>query len=517
VEPNINFNKFAGLNKRQPGMTRFTQLRTYKETKLMVARECARLTKPMSVPPTGHTPGNPIAYAEQSHGGRLVSNLLSQLLLILFPPGVPFFKLDLASDDMRAIAKATDIAPGKKMHDALRESFVSLENNATLSLDTGSEREKLQMILMQVIVAGDCCYTTANDKMELIPQDDWVCSRSASGELLEALFRQVYPIGDTKPEWDIPESDKVQGYTVVYTRFYRMDDDKKWTVDRFVGSSVEPFVSATMNAEDLWVHVPYWELTPGEDYGRGPVEESLGDLRTYESGTKIINESATALAKVIFTVRPNGLTKASDVAEAENTEIISGDKEDVGVIQASKVYDMGNFIQFLEGIKRELDITFMMPSVIRREAERVTAEEIRMMANEFEKSKGGTYNTLSKSLQAPVARMLLKRLLKSSTTFSRFKINELLPVVSTGLQGLGRTLELENLRAFLGDASAIPQLQQKLDWDNIGNRLATLRGLELPGLFLSPEVVAQAQETAAMDEAARQAGPDIIKGALLNG
>ena len=111
MEPNINFNKFAGLNKRQPGMTRFTELRTYKETKLATARECARLTKTMAVPPTGHTPGNPIAYAEQSHGGRLVSNLLSQLLLILFPPGIPFFKLDLASVDMRAIAKATDIAP----------------------------------------------------------------------------------------------------------------------------------------------------------------------------------------------------------------------------------------------------------------------------------------------------------------------------------------------------------------------------------------------------------------------
>ena len=517
MEPNINFNKFAGLNKRQPGMTRFTELRTYKETKLATARECARLTKSMAVPPTGHTPGNPIAYAEQSHGGRLVSNLLSQLLLILFPPGIPFFKLDLASVDMRAIAKATDIAPGKKMHDALRESFVSLESNATLMLDTGNERERLQMILMQILVAGDGCYTTANDKMELIPQDDWVCSRSASGDLLEVIFRQVFPIGAAQDDWNVTEADKALGYVTVYTRFYKMGDDKKWTVDRFVGPSVEPFVTATVTDENLWVHIPYWELTSGEDYGRGPVEESLGDLRTYESGTQIINESATALAKVIFTVRPNGLTKPSDVAEAENTEIISGDKEDVGVIQASKVYDMGNFIQFLEGIKRELDIAFMMPSVIRREAERVTAEEIRMMANEFEKSKGGTYNTLSKTLQAPVARMLLKRLLKVSQTFSRFKIDELLPVVSTGLQGLGRTLELENLRAFLADVTNVPQLQQKIDWDNIGNRLATLRGLELPGLFLSPEVVAQAQETAAMDEAARQAGPDIIKGALLNG
>lgn len=518
MEPaTLNFNKFRGYNQRQPGSTRFTELRTYKEEKLTLARECSRLTKPLVVPPQGHNAGQPVTLPSQSHGARLVSNLVSQLLLILFPPGVPFFKLDLASVDLRNMSKGIQVADDKTMHDALRESFVSIENNSSILLDTENLREKLQMILQLLVVCGDGCYLTSGDTIELVPTEDWVCNRSSSGDLLESIIRQTFPVDD-KALTDVSIDDSMisQGYATVYTRFYRTDGTR-WVVDRYLDSAVEPFKTVVIPEGKLWVHIPYWELVPGEDYGRGPVEESLGDLRTYESGTQIVKDSATALAKVIFTVRPNGVTKASDVADADNTEIISGDKDDVGVIQANKVYDMSNFIQFLEGIKRELDITFMMPSVIRREAERVTAEEIRMMANEFEKSKGGTYNTLARNIQSPIASLLIRRLFKTSQTLSNLEVNDLLPIVTTGLQGLGRSLELENLLMFLRDIMTVPQMAGLIKYDSLAKKLAMLRGLEIAGLFKTAEELMAEQQQASMDEMARNVGPEIIKGTMNNG
>ena len=48
----------------------------------------------------------------------------------------------------------------------------------------------------------------------------------------------------------------------------------------------------------------------GEDYGRGFIEEYIGDLRSLEALTQAIVQGSAASAKVLFLVRPNGTTKA---------------------------------------------------------------------------------------------------------------------------------------------------------------------------------------------------------------
>ena len=519
MEPNSNaLQKYRGLNKSVPAARRFTELETYKSNFLNTVRECSALTKPLVVPPSGYTPGNPLLYPRSSHGGRLVSNLVSQLLLILFPPGIPFFKSDLESVDVREMSKGLKLPDGKTMYDALRETFVTIENNCAIILETEDIREKLRMILLQIVVAGNSCFLERDLDLSMLPLEDWVCTRSSAGDLLELIFREYVPLVEDDGTPGLEDRHRSDGYFIKYTRCYRRDKGM-WTVEEFVDSQESPFRSVQVKLGDEWWYVPTWELTSGEDYARGAVEESLGDIRTYESGTRIVNESATALAKVIFLVRPNALTQPKDVASAENTEIIIGDSNDVGVIQANKVYDMSGFISFLNGIKQELDVAFMMPSVLRREAERVTAEEIRRMAAEFEKSRGGTYNSLSSQIQAPIARLLLKILFDRGTlSQGKITINDILPIVTTGLQGLGRSLELENLLMFLRDFIGMsPENIQRINQDQLASRLASLRGVEVTKLLKSPEELAQEQQDMATDELARTVGPDLIKqGALPN-
>ena len=175
---------------------------------------------------------------------------------------------------------------------------------------------------------------------------------------------------------------------------------------------------------------------------------------------------------------------------------------------------MSGFIQFLNGIKMELDFAFMMPNVIRRDAERVTAEEIRRMATELEKSRGGTYNNLSKNLQGPVAELLIADVLRSSTALSNLKANDLLPIVNTGLQGLGRSLELESTLMFLNDLQMIPGMEQLVDQNQLIHRLAALRGLEMSSVIKSPEMLQQEAQAQAMDSMAQQMGPSLIQGAM---
>ena len=61
-----------------------------------------------------------------------------------------------------------------------------------------------------------------------------------------------------------------------------------------------------------------WEFIDGEDYGRGFIEEYLGDLRSLEALTQSIVPGSAASAKVLFLVRPNGTTKTANLAKAPN-------------------------------------------------------------------------------------------------------------------------------------------------------------------------------------------------------
>lgn len=511
AEQDINMTKYQGITSRQPASVRFSLLDSLRAESLAVARECAALTKPLVVPPSGHVPGGKTYQPKSSLGGRLVSNLVSQLLLILFPPGISHFKIDLESLDVRELSKGYKLEDGKTMHDAMRETFVTLENTAAQLLETSGLREKLRMILSQLVVAGNSCYLERDEDLVLIPIPDWVCTRSCSGDLLEVIYREYLPVSENS---GIPVTAKElnDGLVTRYTRCYLKGD--RWYIDLYKGSEQLPYAELEVLKKDFKVECATWELAAGEDYGRGAVEESLGDIRTYDSGTDIVNQSATALAKVLFLVRPNGSTKASDVALAENTEIITGDANDVTVIQASKVYDMSSYISFLTQIKQALDMAFMMPDTLRRQGERVTAEEIRRMAAEFEKARGGTYNTLASSLQRPVAKLLLRMMFKAGTF--KIKLSDIIPVVNTGLQGLGRNLEHENFIMFLQELSLLPGAINRINVDQGTSRLATLRNLEIAKLLKTPaEVMSETQDNET-NELARQVGPDIIKGALTN-
>ena len=60
----------------------------------------------------------------------------------------------------------------------------------------------------------------------------------------------------------------------------------------------------------------------GENYGRGRVEEFMGDLRSLEALSQAITEGSAAAAKVIFLVSPSSTTKPQTLAKAGNGAIV---------------------------------------------------------------------------------------------------------------------------------------------------------------------------------------------------
>ena len=80
----------------------------------------------------------------------------------------------------------------------------------------------------------------------------------------------------------------------------------------------------------------------GEQYGRGRVEEFLGDLKSLEGLSQALVEGSAAAAKVVFLVSPSSTTKPATIAKAGNGAIVQGRAEDVQVVQVGKTADFFN-------------------------------------------------------------------------------------------------------------------------------------------------------------------------------
>jgi len=107
-------------------------------------------------------------------------------------------------------------------------------------------------------------------------------------------------------------------------------------------------------------------------------------------------------------VNPNGTTKKRTLADSPNGGIADGNAQDVSVLQLEKFNDFRIAQETASQITERLSFAFLLNSAVQRNAERVTAEEIRFMAQELEAALGGVYSTLSQEFQLPLVEILLK-------------------------------------------------------------------------------------------------------------
>ena len=129
--------------------------------------------------------------------------------------------------------------------------------------------------------------------------------------------------------------DDVEVYTYV-----KFDTDKgRWTWHQEVNDKIIPGSKSSAPKDVSPWMVLRFSTVDGEDYGRGRVEEFLGDLKSLEALSQAIIEGSAAAAKVVFLVSPSATTKPQTIANAGNGAIVQGRPDDVGVIQVGKTAD----------------------------------------------------------------------------------------------------------------------------------------------------------------------------------
>jgi hypothetical protein len=249
----------------------------------------------------------------------------------------------------------------------------------------------------------------------------------------------------------------------------------------------------------------------GEAYGRGRVEEFIGDLKSLEALSQALVEGSAAAAKVVFTVSPSSTTKPQTLAQAGNGAIIQGRPDDIGVVQVGKTADFQTAYQMVGGLSQRISDAFLILNV--RNSERTTAEEVRMTQLELEQQLGGLFSLLTVEFLVPYLNRKLSVAQKTGEIPRLPKGDIVKPTIVAGINALGRGQDRESLAQFLTVIAQTmgPQaIQEYINPEEVVKRLAASSGIDTLNLVKSMQEIQQEQQAAAQQQQqmmlAQQAG-----------
>ena len=505
---------------RKTAAQRYEDLASDRDYYLSRGRACARLTIPYLIP----TSSEPVANTKETYpvpwngiGARGCLNLASRMLLALLPPTQQFFRFSLDEAELNK----QGVSPEQKSE--FEMALSQIERQVLREIEASNDRVVFHEALLHLIVGGNALLYVAPEGLRCFHLNRYVCQRDPMGNPLEVITCEELAI-ETLPQkvqdmvrnpeendditsgliddiaQPVPRRDS--GDTVrIYThvKWERNGQGRKGTVKWYqeVNNKLIPG-SEGRSPEEVCPWMPLrMTRSDGAMYGISYVEAAaLADLQTVEALCQAIAEGSLASSKILFLVKPSGVTKAANLASAPNGAFVTGDPNDVMALQVQKSTDLQVAMQGKSQIEARLSQAFMLADV--RDSERTTAEEVRLQALQIENSLGSIYSILQTEFQVPYVSRKLD-ILQREKKVPRLPKELVKPVMTVGLAAVGRGNDLEQLVRFtttLGQTMGPEGLATYLKPSELIKRLAYSMGIDTVGLIKSDEELAQEQQAA---------------------
>lgn len=487
---------------------KFQKLDSSRSSVLDRARECSKLTIPSVVTDDGHTESDDLTTPYQAVGSRLVHNLANKLLLALLPPNTSFFRL-LPNPEVVDVLKQQE---GNT--DELEKNLVTIENEMMKQIEREALRVPIFEAIKSLIIGGNALLFKTEEGVKSYRMANYVVQRDFSGNPIEiiakeSLAKHSLPEDILQQVLSDPDLQEAENVTI-FTRCIKKDGT--WYMFQEVEGFVVEGSEQTFKADDEIPFIPLrWTSINGENYGRGLVEQYLGDFRSLEALYQLLLEASSVMSRVIFGKRAGSVLDVDDINEAENGVCILGDLEnDITTLRVDKGSDLQVPMNMVQDLTRRLEQAFLVASSAARDSERTTATEVRMMAADLENSLGGVYSLLSLELQLPLASLLLKQ---SKINVASLGIDL---VIVTGVEALGRTAELDRIRQFNALLQEIGAPELVLSRMNVGvyiDKIANALSMDATGLIKSEEQIAQEQQAAQQEQMMQQGQQGLMNAA----
>lgn len=492
------------------------------------------------------TPNNRIV-PHNNLGAIGVITLAAKISLQLLPPNQPFFRMSVKPEVISEITETTrsqseqESSLATQVLNEIQESLVDLEGRLVKEIGRENIRANSHEVFLQLLVAGTVVfYVPEEGPTSVFDLRQFVVQRDPAGTVLQLILREEVAIAgltenqraahsrggvvDFSPVGDqeiiaAPRMGHVGETVEIYTGVELIEKDKYRVWQEITGHLV-PNSEGMFKANEVPYMVLRWRPVVGEHYSHAYVSDLEGDLRTLEGLSKAVKEGALLASRFIGGVRPDappGLEKK--ITRSANGSFHRFSPDDVFFAQAGKFSDLQVASNTLIGIEARLRAAFLMNST--RNAERVTAEEIRQNFAELNTALGGSFASLANDFQSPLLQRLLKRLKKRGGLAGiEDALTQTEPIITTGLDAIGRNAELNNLLAFtttLTQAVGPQAVSTLLNTSEMATRIANATSVNPSNLIRTPEEIQQQTQQAALLEAGVNAAGPAASAAINNG
>jgi len=483
---------------------RYDILASNRSQYLNIAEEASKLTIPYLIQQDDNSkhPRN-LTTPWQSIGAKGVVTLSAKLMLSLLPPQTSFFKLQVDE------SKLGDYGPEIKSE--LDLAFAKVERTILEQIAASDDRVTVHQAMKHLVVSGNALIFMGKEGLKLFPLNRYVICRDGNDNIIEIVTKEIINkklIEDLVPDLktgqmnEYDDNDKDSNDCDVYTHVKVKNNRVNWhqeVYDKIIPTSV----SKSPIGISPWLPLRF-NTVDGEDYGRGRVEEFMGDLKSLEALSQALVEGSAAAAKVVFTISPSASTKPATLASAGNGAIIQGRPEDVGVIQVGKTADFATAAGMIQQIEKRLSEAFLVLSV--RQSERTTAEEVRMTQMELEQQLGGLFSLLTVEFLVPYLDRKLN-VLQKNKTIPPIPKEFVKPTIVAGINALGRGQDRESLTMFMQTIAQTVGPEAMMNYinpDEVIKRLAAASGIDVLNLVKSMQEIQGQQQQQMEQEMAMQ-------------
>ncbi|WLJ89327.1 portal (connector) protein [Vibrio phage vB_ValA_R15Z] len=496
---------------------RYEKLKVKREPFLSRAREFSTYTLPNLYPEVAseNQGSGTNTTGWQSFGAQCVNNLENKLIMTLFPPHSTFARLELTQEAKKHLRE------GDEDLIEAQGGLVQAEQAALMEHEHIAGRVGLGEAMEHLLIGGTTClYMPEEGNLVNYPLDRFVNRRDKSGTLLELIIEESKGIDTFEPalqaiikakmrtsnKYKEKDDEEVKLYTraVLKQGFYHIEQE---VVGEKVGKSYR------VKPENFPFIVLRWKTNYGEDYGRSLVEQYANDFHMVQFLSEALGKGMILMADIKYLIKPGSVTDVDHLIESPTGEFIFGNIDDIGVLQLEKYADFTPIANVLEKYERRLGTAFMLGAAVQRNAERVTAYEIRRDAIEMEQNLGGAYSLLANTLQRPYFNLLLRRI---GFDLPKELVNT---VLITGISALSKMTDADKLMQFTEmlnlPASWPMPAQERMLWADYMRSAASQLSLETPWIMTEDqyqkqqEQRMQAQQQEMMMQGAANAMPQV--------
>ncbi len=495
------------MTKAQTASGRFDELNSQRGGFIRRCETYARYTLPKICLPDGYDQNNQeLTHDFQAVGAQAVNHLSNKIILAAFAPSRPFFRADPDAEIREQLSQL-------QLSEADIVKLLSqAEKDAVKLLDQLALRPKLYECIKHLIITGNVLLHLAGPETRVMGIKKYVVRRSATGRVVELIIADKVQFDELEPE--VREAaQKWVGFNrerdVTHYRWFKRNAKGDYEMTQWIDSRQ---LAKEFNGKWPEAKLPFrvltCDLSDGAHYGTGLVEDYRGDFAALSTLTQSQVMAAVLSSEFRWLVNPAGMTSVEDFENSENGSAIPGNEGDINLVQSGKAQDLQITMSMAESYVNRIGRGFLMGAGLVRDAERVTREEILMIANELETALGGAYSRIAVDIQLPLAYWLMDQL-KLSMSGSGFT-----PTIVTGLDALSRQGDLEDLKMFVADLgllATVPEdLRARMKLDEITTAFGAGRRIAADRFLKSEDEVAAEQQEQQAQQMEQYAATGVI-------